>query len=252
MLKAGFVSVTFRKLTIEQIVDLVKQSTLQSIEWGGDIHIPAGDFAAAEKAVKLTKEANLEISSYGSYYKVAESEKNGLHFDSIVKTAGFLGAPLIRVWAGIGNAEDVNETYWQKVINDTRRIADLAGEKNIKIAFEFHSGTLNNTPQSSRKLLEMIKHENVGTYWQPIHGAGVEKNCTGIEQIYDWIAGVHVFHWWPSPDYRYLLCDGIEHWKQYLKKLSHKQICASIEFVKDDKPENFLLDAQTLKELYAS
>jgi 3-dehydroshikimate dehydratase len=249
MLKTGLVSVTFRKLMVEQIVGLASQAGIQSIEWGGDIHIPPGDFATAERALKLTQGANLNVSSYGSYYKSAESEKNGISFNIVLQTAEILGAPLIRVWAGIGNAEDVNETYWQKVINDTRRIADLAGEKNIKVAFEFHSGTLNNTPQSSRILLEMIKHENVGTYWQPIHGAGVEKNCTGIEQIYDWIAGVHVFHWWPGPESRHLLRDGIEQWERYIEKLPKKEICFSIEFVKDDKPENFLLDAQTLKEL---
>ncbi len=40
MIKSGLVSITFRQLTCEQIVDLVSKAKLDAIEWGGDIHVP--------------------------------------------------------------------------------------------------------------------------------------------------------------------------------------------------------------------
>ena len=43
MLTAGLVSVTFRKLSVGEILAGVKKAELGSIEWGGDVHVPQGD-----------------------------------------------------------------------------------------------------------------------------------------------------------------------------------------------------------------
>ena len=40
MIESGLVSITFRKLTVEKIIELVKEAGLQGIEWGGDVHVP--------------------------------------------------------------------------------------------------------------------------------------------------------------------------------------------------------------------
>lgn len=50
MLKTGLTSVTFRNLGIEQIVSLAGAAGADSIEWGGDIHVPPGDLSAARRA----------------------------------------------------------------------------------------------------------------------------------------------------------------------------------------------------------
>jgi sugar phosphate isomerase/epimerase len=249
MLNTGLVSITFRKLTPEKIIELVCNAKLQGIEWGGDIHVPHGNIEAAQSVGHMTRQAGLNVAAYGSYYRVGESESEQLKFTDVLASAIALGAPLIRVWAGRKNSQDADEVYWNKVVEDAKRIADLASKHGITIVFEFHDGTLNNVPQSCVKLLGDVGCENVRTYWQPMHGAGADKNCIGIDMIMPAISGVHVFHWWPDHLVRHLLCEGQSDWQRYIQKFkdSDSNCYLFIEFVKDDDTENFLKDAETLK-----
>ena len=66
-----------------------------------------------------------------------------------------------------------------------------------------------------------------------------------------WIAGVHVFHWWPTHETRHLLEAGKNDWIQYFEKLKglSEDIYGLLEFVKDDSAENLKADAATFKNL---
>ena len=90
MIKSGLVSITFRQLSPGDIIDLVKKAGLDGIEWGGDIHVPHGDIAKAEEVYSLTRDAGLDIPAYGSYYKVGESEQEGLAFNDVLISAAAL------------------------------------------------------------------------------------------------------------------------------------------------------------------
>ena len=67
-MKPGLVSVTFRQLTPEGIIQLCMQTGLQTVEWGGDVHVPPGDVSRAAAVGELTRAAGLSITAYGSYY----------------------------------------------------------------------------------------------------------------------------------------------------------------------------------------
>ncbi|MEL7086971.1 MAG: hypothetical protein AAGL98_00775 [Planctomycetota bacterium] len=67
MILPGLVSVTFRKLTPTQICELAADAGLQGIEWGGDVHVPAGDVGAAKAVAALTRARGLAVAAYGSY-----------------------------------------------------------------------------------------------------------------------------------------------------------------------------------------
>lgn len=251
MIKPGLVSITFRQLTVEQVVEQVKASGLKGIEWGGDVHVPHGDIEKAVYVSEVTRAAGLEVAAYGSYYRVGVSEDEGLSFASVLETAKALQAGMIRVWAGGKDSHDADETDWQQVVEESRRIAVLAEARGIKIVYEFHGGTLTNTYESCRKLLEAVNHPNVFTYWQPLVGVDAEKNCEGMELILPWIAGVHVFHWWPTPETRHLLEVGKSDWIRYFDKLQAVtgDVYGLLEFSKDDSVENFKADAMTLKRI---
>ena len=138
---AGLVSITFRKLTPAEIIALVKQTPLAGIEWGGDIHVPHGDVKRAAEVGRMTRDAGLAVSAYGSYY----GETDRLVFERVLDSAVALGAPVIRIWAG-------------------RKGSAAAGRQ---IAFEFHGGSLADTPESCLRLLQAVNHPAVFTYWQP-------------------------------------------------------------------------------------
>ena len=180
-----------------------------------------------------------------------KSDDEGLSFESVLETARALGAPAIRVWAGGYSSSEADEQYRQLIVSQSRRIADMAGEAGIGIAYEFHKHTLTDTAKSARQLLEDVSHENVSTLWQTINGASVEENLTGMEEVLGWVSDIHVAHRGLSPKDRYLLSEGADVWKKYFKKIltdDHDRY-AMLEFVKDGSVENFLKDAQTLNSL---
>jgi len=251
MIKPGLVSITFRQLTVEQIVELAEMSGLMGIEWSAWPHVPHGAVEKAAFTAQLTRAAGLEVAAYGSYYRVGISEGQGLSFASVLATAAALETEILRVWAGDRNSQDADEAYFQRIVCESRRIAELAAAENIRIVYEFHEGTLTNTYESCRKLLEAVDRPNALTYWQPLHGVGAEMNCKGMEMIKPWIAGAHVFHWWPTHETRHLLEAGKKDWIQYFEKLKSlsEDIYGLLEFVKDDAAENFKADAAALKKL---
>ena len=56
--RTGLVSVTFRKLTPEKIIELVSEAGLNAIEWGGDVHVPHGD-------LKRAAEVDADLDEWG-------------------------------------------------------------------------------------------------------------------------------------------------------------------------------------------
>ena len=74
MIKAGICSITFRRKNPDEIVRLAEQAGLDAIEWGGDVHVPAGDTAVARRVGQITLDAGLSVSSYGSYERVLDAD----------------------------------------------------------------------------------------------------------------------------------------------------------------------------------
>lgn len=247
MLHTGLVSVTFRKLSPSEIVALVAQAGLEGIEWGGDIHVAHGDLPRAREVRRITEDAGLKVAAYGSYYRVGDAEP--VPFERVLESAIELGAPTIRVWAGKIGSEAADAAYRERVIDDSRRIGDLAARHGIAIAYEYHRNTLTDTPASAEKLLAEVAHANVGTYWQPPVEMPVEESVQALRGVLPRLINLHAF-WWVSRERR-PLAEGATTWKRYMEvaRGSGRSHSVLLEFVADDSPEAFLRDATTLKEL---
>lgn len=247
MIQPGLVSITFRKIAPAGIVALVRQAGLHGIEWGGDVHVPHGDLGCAREVRELTHEAGLAVTAYGSYFRVAHSEENGLPFQQVLDTALELGAPIIRVWAGTSGSDSTAEEGRWRVVSDLRRIAGLAAKVGVRIATEFHGGTLTDTNESTSQLLVEVDHPNLYSYWQPLTGMSDEVCLEGLRQLAPRLSHLHVFHW-DTPKNRRPLAEGTERWKKFLALTAEipGDRSAMLEFVENDAPENFLRDAATL------
>ncbi|WP_404455524.1 sugar phosphate isomerase/epimerase [Virgibacillus necropolis] len=248
MYKIGLCSVTFRNLTVEQVIKLAHGANMEGIEWGGDFHVPPGDTIRAAEVAELTEQANLEIVSYGSYYRVGH-EKEGIPFDVVLETAQRLKAPSIRVWAGKIGSHEIDEKYRTAVVEDARRIAELAEKQDIEINFEYHGGTLTDNVESALLLVNEINHPNIHLYWQPAVGETINKRLKSIEKLSAWLTHIHVFHW--NYTDRLSFSEGVVEWEQYLSKLKKDKNVHYLlmEFVKGDNIEQFLKDAKALKNL---
>ena len=258
MFRTGLCSITHRQLKVEEVIDLAIACGLEGIEWGGDVHVPHGEITLAEKVLDATLGAGLLCPSYGSYYRVGKSENDGLRFETVLDTAEALGVPLIRIWAGDRNSQDATPEYVDGVAAETQRIADIALARGIGLAFEFHNGTLTNTPASCRALLEAVDRGSVGSYWQPIAGVSGSDNVAGLETVFPWLRNIHVFHWQrrDTPEgghaiERLPLAEGIEPWTRYLTALDspEHEHWLYLEFSMNDDPRQTVEDAGALRQL---
>lgn len=252
MIHAGVCSVTFRKLVPEQIVELAAEAGLAGIEWGGDVHVPPSDLAHAEYVQRITREKGLRISSYGSYYRLVESEQQGQPFEWVLETALALGAPTIRVWAGGKGSAEADDSYRRRVAQETERIADLAAEEGLSLSFEFHAHTLTDTDESAEALLRAVDRSNVSTYFQPRFTDPVATNLNGLERILPWLRHLHVHVFSRADEKREQrpLAEGKEEWLQYLGRVAATsgERFALLEFVRGGEQEQFRQDAATLRE----
>lgn len=64
MIEPGLVSVTFRQLCPDEIIELVRQARLGSIAWSGDVHVPLNDPDRARRIGRRTRSAGLEVAGY--------------------------------------------------------------------------------------------------------------------------------------------------------------------------------------------
>ena len=111
MFKTGIVSVTYRHLSSDEIISAARAAGLEAIEWGGDIHVPPEKIDIARAVGEATREAGLEVVSYGTYYRLGESGRDfKVKFAEALAAANALGAPSLRIWAGSKDACDTGET----------------------------------------------------------------------------------------------------------------------------------------------
>ena len=240
MIYSGLVSVTFRQLSVDKIIELVKQAQLSAIEWGGDVHVPHGDMKCAIETRLKTVDAGLSIASYGSYYRVGHNEP--VPYEKVLETAVALGAPLVRVWAGKHNAEDADAVYWEQVVKDSQYIAELTAAAGLKVAYEYHTNTLTNSLDSTLKLLNAVGNEALTSYWQSPASCSVEENLHALDLLQPWLSNIHVNTGRQPLKYN-------DAWPRYLHKAAQtgRDHYALIEFVMDESSEQFLQDAKTLK-----
>jgi len=245
--KTGLCSITFRKLSVEAVVDLVAGSAVEAIEWGGDVHVPHGDLARAAEARRLTEEAGLVVSSYGSYYSLGNPE--GESFDAVLDAGEALGVSMIRVWSGPVASADADEAYRGRINEQARELGDRAASRDIGLAFEFHGGSLTDTNASALRLMRDIDHPNVGIYWQPMLATDVEVRLAGLVDLLPWLRNIHAFQWTcrDAVDRR-PLSEGAAEWPRYLAAADAgtRDGFVLLEYVCGDDPAQFLEDAAVL------
>jgi sugar phosphate isomerase/epimerase len=249
MITPGLVSVTFRDRPAEEVAALARDAGLRAIEWSGDAHLPRGDIGRAHELAALSSETGLRIAGFGSYYRVGHSEADGYGFETVLDEAVALGAPAIRVWAGTRGSAEADEPYRAVVARESRRIADLAASRGIRIVFEWHAETLTDTAASALRLLQDTDHPNVRTLWQPHNGVEAPDNLAGLRAVLPWVQYLHVFHWWPTHHDRLPLADGEDRCLPYLDAAATcgRDLCALLEFVPDDSLDSFHRDAAVLR-----
>ena len=249
MLYPGLVSITYRQCSPEQLITLCKNNNLKAVEWGGDIHVPHGDFDTAAHVAELTRAAGLSMPSYGTYYKAGSYGDNyRTEFEKILRCACELGTPALRLWAGSKNSEDITEDERSALIRELQDCADMAAEHGKILTFERHNGTLTNRAASALAMIGEIGRKNVRTHWQPSQFLTHEENCAGLSLLLPYIDCVHVFAWEGASSQRFTLAEHRDRWADYLSILkgAGQDIYLLLEFTPTNDPAELPAEAETL------
>ncbi len=245
MIRSGLVSISFRKQTVETLVAECVKNKIQSIEWGGDVHVPHGDLEKAAYVAKLMAGNNLVTSSYGSYYRAGVPEQSD--FAKVAATAKALGAPTIRVWAGNKASAEATAADREAVTADLARCCGIAAALGLTVSTEYHANTLTDTNESAELLLAAVPALLTG--WQPPNGKPFAYRMAGLAKLLDRVTTVHVFSWTDSNE-RLPLAAAEADWLKYLKTANTLgDHYALLEFFVDDSLEQFAVDAATLNRM---
>lgn len=244
----GLCSVTLRALPADLVIELAADAGLQAIEWGGDVHVPAGDVATADAVRRRTEEAGLSVCSYGSYFGRAGKTDD---FAAVLDAACALGAPRIRIWAGSLGSVDASAEQRAQFVVAVQAAADRARQVGVQLAFEFHRKTLTDSVESTLRLLAEVDRENVATYWQPPIDLPDDDAVAGLRRVLDDVVTVHAFSWWPG-QHRLQLDSRSALWRAVAATLSARPhpVPVLLEFVPDDAPEVIGPEAAALRTLF--
>ncbi len=257
MIYSGLVSVSFRKLSVEDIVKLCEKAGIAAVEWGGDVHVPHGKHMLASGVAAICRDSGIECPSYGSYYKAAEKGNSNPEFSAVLDSAQALSASTIRVWAGTKGSAEATPDYYQKVADDINRIAAESREHGVSISLEYHGNTLTDTPASVKKLCNLLDSD-IKLYWQPLISLPHDEQTKGLKELGTRLSNIHVYRWENSHGgiLRKPLAEGESDWKDFLAQANgmknKKRRYALLEFFKDDSPEQFIEDAKTLNKLLST
>ena len=241
--KLGLCSVTFRKKTAEDVVALSKKAGISFIEWGGDIHVKTLDDAKKVKA--LCDETDIKISSYGSYFNSAIFDESKWH--DTCKIAKEMDAHSIRIWLGKKNSQVTSDKEYNLLLENTKKMCDIATEYGLMVCPECHDNTFNNNTNAILRFIKELQRDNFKTYFQSRYFR-MEYDLDRIDRTYPYIKDVHI-------SYRDLKREQLFRKKDknyldtLLKKLKEKGFdgIVMIEFVSGNNEKNFFQDTEMLK-----
>lgn len=244
-MKVGLVSISFRHLTPEQVISHSVKAGIGTIEWGSDSHLPETDLENAKRIAQMTKDAEIQMVSYGSYYKLGK----GMDIVPYLETAKAIDVSIIRIWAGTRGSEKVTDEERKLLVAEAVAVSQKAAEYGITICFEYHPNTLTDNYHSALRLMQEVNLPNCRLYWQPNYNKSLEENLEALKAVLPYVDIIHVFYWSEAKD-QLPLAGGRDIWRQFLQISKEKpHIQYLLEFVPEDHEKHLPEEAAVFQTL---
>lgn len=242
--KTGLVSISFRKNTQREILEMMKRADLKYIEWGSDVHAPHKRLDMLRELAEMQRMYGVSCSSYGTYFCLGETPVEDLA--DYIKAAKTLGTDILRLWAGRRCGGELSLPEIEKFMDSCWRCADIAEREGVKLCVECHKNSFTERLEDALMLMDNVGSDKFRMYWQPFRARSVEENLAYLKKVEPYVEHIHVFNW--DAYNRYPLADGIEAWKKYVAALSRPRTLL-LEFMPDDLLSALPREAEALHEI---
>ena len=245
MFYPGLVSVSFRSLSPEEIVQAMANCGLQYVEWGSDIHAPCTDVERLDQIVALQKKHGITCCSYGTYFRLGVTPMEEL--PAYIRAAKRLGTNTLRLWAGKKDSQKITPQERDEFFAQCCQAAKIAEDAGVTLCMECHNGTYTQTKDGALELMKHVNSSAFRMYWQP--NLSIEENVEYIRLLKPYIDHVHVYYW--DAQTKCPLQKGENHWKTYLAELGGDRPLL-LEFMHDNRVESLPAEAETLRSFIAA
>ncbi len=214
--RLGLVSVSFRQHSPKEILEAAKAAGLSCIEWGSDVHAPCNDTERLMEIAELQKEHGIVCSSYGTYFRLAETQIEEL--ESYIQAAKILGTNILRLWCGRKSGKDMADAEKNDLFEVCKRPADIAKAADVTLCMECHKKTFTENPDDAVRLMETIHSPHFRMYWQPFQWQEPRENVINATKISNFVEHIHIFNW--KGERKLPLADAVDEWREYIKAFS--------------------------------
>ena len=244
MFVTGLTSISFRNLSVDEIIRLTRESGLKAIEWGSDIHAPKDNAPLLKDIREKMERAGLYTSSYGTYFRIGESSLADL--PDYICAASILGTKILRLWCGRKNYEDMDEAERKRIIEEAGLAASIAEQHGVVFCVECHKNTFTSCLFGALRLMETVNSSAFRMYWQPSLLLDEAGNTEYADKISKYTQNIHVFNW--SEKGRIKLREGFSAWQKYLSFFDGTQHLL-LEFMPDNSPASLAEEAEAVIKL---
>lgn len=240
-MKLGLVSVSFRDISPQEILQAMAGCGLSHIEWGSDVHVPP---EKAEEIAALQQEYGISCCSYGTYFRLGVTPLEEL--PRYIRAAKLLGTDILRLWCGDRHPQRYAPEEREALFAQCRQAAGMAEQAGVTLCMECHMATYTETSAAALELMEAVASPAFRMYWQPNQYRTEEENLEYAKALARYTLHIHVFHW--KGKEKLPLLEAKAPWQRYLSCFSGSH-CLLLEFMPDGKLQSLPIEAAALKEI---
>jgi sugar phosphate isomerase/epimerase len=149
---------TAKQLSDLTFIDLCAQLRLDGVDFNiGSLRSLARDHL--KKVKKLCVQRGLTIACVGinNDFGRPSAEQEAVHqqLRTGIDTAQFLGAPVVRVFAGYVRKDDNREAVWKRTVEGLKRASDYAEKAGVMAAVQNHNH--NNVTRTGEDVVRLLK-----------------------------------------------------------------------------------------------
>ena len=152
------------------LLDPIAAAGFRDLEvWGYHLdRLSAAEVEHLAEALQARGMRAVGVGAYPSFHlEGGEDEEQRRTLDQLLAAAVRLGASVFKIFPGRVASADAGEAVWRRSVEDMRRLAGRTGEADMLLTLETHGGTLCDTLDGTRRLLDQLPEEGVGICFQP-------------------------------------------------------------------------------------